>query len=92
MDDPLPNFDSPAAPTEPAPRKPRQRPTRKKRVPKPAAVKLARKRRKPRSSKVVPAAEEVFLSDAVYRTIRTLVDLTPSERGMVLAIVNGLTK
>jgi hypothetical protein len=55
-----------------------------------AAAPVPKRRAKRRVAK--PAAkEEVFLSPEVYKTIRTLVDLSASERGMVMAIVKGLT-
>jgi len=83
-------------PTAPdAPKKPRKKPVRKARkaaAPKPA-VKKRRKRRVLKAPKAGESPkEEVFLSDAVYKTIRTLVDLTASERSLVFSIVKGLTK
>jgi hypothetical protein len=89
----LPMFEDPAPPVEPKPpKKPRQKPVRKARklaAPKPVPKKR-RKKRAPNKPKV-PAKEEVFLSPEVYKTIRTLVDLSSSERNMVLSIVKGLT-
>jgi hypothetical protein len=92
MSDPLPMFDDPIPPVEPKPpKKPRQKPVRKARklvAPKP----VPKKRRKKRApNKPAPTKEEVFLSPEVYKTIRTLVDLSSPERGMVMAIVKGLT-
>jgi hypothetical protein len=84
MDD-TPDFDSPA-PAEKPPKKPKPRPTRQKLRGRP--VKKAARRVSPPA----PPKQEVFLSDAVYKTIRTLVDLNPSEREMVFSIVKGLTK
>lgn len=97
MSDSLPMFEDPAPPVEPKPpKKPRQKPVRK--VAKTAfAVRKARgevskKRRKKRAPKASPATkQEVFLSPEVYKTIRTLVDLSASERDMVMVIVKGLT-
>ena len=99
MTDPLPMFDDPIPPQEaPAPpKKPRQKPVRKRKAapagyPRTKAQKAVVKRRKKRApNKPTSAKEEVFLSPEVYKTIRTLVDLSSSERGMVMAIVKGLT-
>ena len=97
MSDPLPMFDGPIPPAEPKPpKKPRQKPVKKrtKREAKMTTTKpVPKKRRKKRApNKPKPLVkEEVFLSPEVYKTIRTLVDLSSSERTMVLSIVKGLT-
>jgi len=94
---PLPMFDNNYEGPEPAdaPKKARRKPSRVMKHARKAARALpkpVKKRRKRRAAKAKPVKEEVFLSDAVYKTIRTLVDLNSAERGMVFAIVKGLTK
>lgn len=92
MSDQMPMFEDPASPVEPKPpKKPRQKPVRKShKVASPKPV--PKKRRKVRAPKASPATkQEVFLSPEVYKTIRTLVDLSASERSAVLDIVKGLT-
>ena len=97
MSDPLPMFDDPIPPAEPNPKKPRQKPMKKRanRAAKMTETKHVKKRRKKRARVKLPPTEtkfpEVFLSPEVYKTIRTLVDLSSSERSMVLSIVKGLT-
>lgn len=99
----LPTFESQETPQEAPvpPKKPKPKPTRKRKVRKTQAAPVPKRRpRKARKTLRVDmknsqfktlAKEEVFLSPEVYKTIRTLVDLSASERGMVMAIVKGLT-
>lgn len=95
MSDQMPMFDDPIPPAEPNPKKPRQKPMRRKKVRavEPASNAFPKKRRKKRAPNKpkTPVKEEVFLSPEVYKTIRTLVDLSSPERNMVLSIVKGLT-
>jgi hypothetical protein len=76
---------------KPKPRKVGRRKTGRARKSQVAAVK---RRGRPAGvpNKPKAPAQEVFLSDAVYKTIRTLADLTAGERDMVFSIVRGLTK
>ena len=88
----LPDFDkNPADIETPSPKKPRRKPTKRKAkiaaVPKPTR----RKRRRVLPLKQKPK-EEVLLSPEVYKTIGILIRLNASERSLVLAIVQGLTK
>jgi hypothetical protein len=103
MNDAIPDFEPPAPMFEdPKPaKKPRRKTTKKRAVhPTPAPKRIVKKRKVAKRrgrpagvpNKPKAAAQEVFLSDAVYKTIRTLVDLTAGERDMVFSIVRGLTK
>ena len=91
MSDQMPMFDDPLPPADTKPpKKPRQKPVKTRSLAAPKPVKKRRKKRAPNKPKPL-AKEDVFLSPEVYKTIRTLVDLSSSERGMVMAIVKGLT-
>jgi hypothetical protein len=88
----MPDFNPEPNTEQPSPKKPRRKPTKRKAkiaaVPKPAR----RKRRRVLTPLKQKPKEEVLLSPEVYKTIRILVGLNASERSLVLAIVQGLTK
>lgn len=95
----MPMFDDPIAPPEPPlPKKPRQKPTRKRKVSE-AAPKVVKKRRKKRLirsgfvKKMVPVAEHAGgrYSKDVYVAIGSLMGMKGSDRETVLDIVQGLT-
>ena len=96
---PLPMFDEQPAQSEPAPpKKPRPKPTRKRRVRKAVALKPLKsdkiKRRKRRVTKIKPAEQHHGgkYPQAVYDLIGTLMNLELPLRNFVIEVTKGLSK
>jgi hypothetical protein len=101
MSDQMPMFDDPIPPAESNPKKPRQKPVRRRKAVKAEAPKPVKKRRKKRKISKHPALAAPYkaspkhaggrYSKDVYATIVKLMGMNNAERSDVLDIVKGLT-